>query len=98
MTDRFNRDVDVYEPALVKKPPRGEPGTVKVSGLWAVRDTRKNEIRGYCLSEVAANAVAAHAQFFVVEYVEGPFDMPDGPPADVQAPLVGRFRRIVEGE
>lgn len=91
--DRFNREVNIREPVIKRTP----QAFATVSGLWAIRDKRKNEVTGYCLSEIHANTIAAHTRHFIVEFVQGPFELSGSPRLNDVFPE-GRFRRIVEEE
>lgn len=86
---RFERELEMRDPVLLEPSVR-LPYCVK--GLWAIRDKRTDEIKSFCLSEVAALAVSAHSQHFSIEYQEGPYEIPDGS-SDPLA--VGRFRKVL---
>ncbi len=93
-SDRYNRDVDVCEPAIK----RTATASLTVQGLWAIKDKRRGEVTGYCVSEAHANVVAMHSTHFEVSFVQGPFELPFGPPPDPELIPEGRFRRVLEDE
>lgn len=85
--NRYERELDVKEPK-----------TIRVEGLYAIKDKKTGEVRSHCASEVHARVVAAHATHFEVAFVSGPFELLDGMPVRPEPVPEGRFRRIVEGD
>ncbi len=92
--NRYDREVDVREPAIK----RTVQASAVVAGLWSIKDKRIGEITGYCYSLAHANVVAMHSTHFEVEFVQGPFELPFGPPPEGEVIPQGRFRRILEDE